>query len=94
MRKTKGDTMPDIYDDRSSGLESPGYNAADVTPDDGVDLPISSRAIYVGTSGDVTVTMVGGATVTLKNVPVGVLPLRVARVHATGTSATDLVAVW
>ena len=78
--------MPDIYDDRSSGLESPGFNAAPVTPDDGTDLPISSRALYIGTSGDVTVTMVGGGTVTLKAVPVGVLPLRVARVLATGTS--------
>ena len=86
--------MPDIYDDRSSGLESPGYNAAPITPDDGADLPIASRAVYVGTSGDLAVTMVGGATVTFKGVPVGVLPLRVARVRATGTTAADLVAVW
>ena len=86
--------MPDIYDDRSSGLESPGYNAATITPSDGTDLAISSRALYVGTAGDVTVTMVGGATLTLKSVPVGILPLRVARVHATGTSAGDIVAIW
>ena len=86
--------MPDIYDDRSSGLESPGYNAAPITPDDGADLPISSRALYVGTAGDVTVTFVGGGTVTLKNAPAGILPIRARRVHATGTSAGDLVAVW
>lgn len=86
--------MPDLYHDRSSGLESPGYNAAAITPDDGADLPVASRAIYVGASGDLTVTMVGGGTVTLKGVPAGILPLRVARVHATGTSAGDMVAVW
>ncbi len=86
--------MPDIYDDRSSGLESPGYNAATIIPSDASDLPTASRAIYVGTSGDLNVTLVGGATVTFKNVPAGVLPLRVSRVLATGTSATDLVAVW
>lgn len=86
--------MPDIYDDRSSGLESPGYDAAQITPDDGVDLPTASRAIYVGASGDLVVTMVGGGTVTLRAVPAGILPLRVSRVHATGTSAADLVAVW
>ena len=89
-----GNAMPDIYDDRSSGLESPGYNAAAITPNDGADLPISSRAVYVGTGGDLVVTLVGGSTVTLRNVPVGILPLRVARVLATGTSAADLVAVW
>lgn len=86
--------MPDIYEDRASGLESPGYDAAAITPDDGADLPISSRAIYVGASGDLVVTMVGGGTVTMTAVPVGVLPLRVSRVHATGTTAADLVAVW
>ena len=86
--------MPDIYDDRSSGLESPGYDAASITPDDGADLPTSSRAIYVGASGDLVVTMVGGGTVTLTAVPVGILPIRVSRVHATGTTAADLVAVW
>lgn len=86
--------MPDIYDDRSSGLESPGYNAAPVTPDDGADLPIASRAVYVGSPGDLVVTMVGGSTVTLRGVPAGILPLRVARVLATGTTAADLVAVW
>ena len=86
--------MPDIYDDRSSGLESPGYDAASITPDDGADLPTSSRAIYVGASGDLVVTMVGGGTVTLTAVPVGILPIRVSRVHAIGTTAADLVAVW
>jgi hypothetical protein len=90
----KGNKMPDIYDDRSSGLESPGYNAAAVTPDDLADLPIASRALYVGGSGDVHVTLVGGGDVTLKAVPVGILPLRVRRVHMAGTTATDIVAVW
>ena len=47
-----------------------------------------------GWARDVAVTMVGGATVTLKGAPVGILPLRVARVLATGTTAADLVAVW
>lgn len=86
--------MADIYDDRSSGLESPGYDAATVVPDDAADLPTASRAIYVGTGGDVSVTLVGGGQVVLRNVPPGFLPLRVARVHATGTTAADILAVW
>ena len=86
--------MPDIFENRSSGLESPGYNAAQVTPDDGSDLSTMSRALYVGNTGDIQVTMAGGATVLLRNVPAGLLPLRVARVFASGTTATDIVAVW
>lgn len=86
--------MADIYDDRSSGLESPGYDAATVVADDANDLPIASRALYVGSAGDLAVTMVGGGQVTLRNVAAGFLPIRVARVHATGTTATDIVAVW
>jgi hypothetical protein len=50
--------------------------------------------LYIGTSGDVTVTTVGGNDVTFANVPVGVLPIRVKRVWATGTSATGIIAIW
>ena len=86
--------MPDIFEDRSSGLESPAYQAADVTPSDVTDLTTDARALYVGTSGDVRVTTSGGDTVTFRNVPVGVLPVRIRRVYAVGTTATDMVAVW
>lgn len=86
--------MPDIFEDRSSGLESPGYQAVAVTPNDGTDLTTTSRALYVGTSGDLQLTLAGGNTVLLRNVPTGMLPLRVARVLASGTTATDIVAVW
>lgn len=86
--------MLDIFEDRSSSLESPAYDAAPITPDDGNDLPIASRAVYIGTPGDLAATLVGGATVTFRNVPAGILPLRIARVLATGTTAADLVAVW
>ena len=86
--------MPDLFDDRSSGLESPGAAAAQVLPSDAADLSVSSRALYIGTGGDLQITTVSGSVVSLKNVPVGILPLRVRRVHATGTSASDIVAVW
>lgn len=86
--------MADQFNDRSSGLESPAYNAAQVVPSDTVDLAVTSRALYLGTAGDLRITTAGGDTVTLANVPNGVLPVRVARVHATGTTAADIVAVW
>ena len=86
--------MPDMFEDRSSGLESPGYNAASVTPSDSTDLPVTSRALYVGTGGDLRVTTAAGSIVTFANVPEGLLPMRVARVHAAGTTAADILAVW
>ena len=87
-------TISDAYESFAPGLTGPAVSGFDITPDDGADLPTSSRAIYVGASGDLVVTMVGGGTVTLTAVPVGILPIRVSRVHATGTTAADLVAVW
>ena len=84
----------DIFEDRSSGLESPGSHAAPVTPSDSTDLTTASRALYVGGPGDLVLTLVGGSTVTLKNLAAGWVPLRTQRVHASGTTAADIVAVW
>lgn len=86
--------MPDMFEDRSSGLESPGYDAAPVVPSDSTDLTVTSRAIYVGTSGDLRVTTASGSVVIFPNVSEGILPMRVSRVHASGTTATDIVAIW
>lgn len=86
--------MADAFERNASALDSPAAHAASVTPNDSTDLAASSRALYIGTSGDVKVTTVGGNDVTFANVPVGVLPIRVKRVHATGTSATGIIAIW
>ncbi len=86
--------MPDIFEGLSSGLESPGLHAAEVIPSDSSDLAVFSRALFVGNGGDLRITTSGGDTVTLRNVPSGVVPLRIARVHATGTTAANIVAVW
>ncbi|MEM7685933.1 MAG: hypothetical protein ACFB03_09465 [Paracoccaceae bacterium] len=86
--------MPDIFEDRSSGLESPGYDAISVTPSDSNDLTFTSRALYVGVSGDLRVLTAGGSTVTFTNVAEGLLPMRVSRVLSSGTTAADIVAIW
>ena len=74
-------------------LDSPARNAAEVVPDDGADLAQSSRALFIGGAGDVTLDTAGGDTVTL-TAATGFLPICAARVHATGTSATAIVALW
>jgi hypothetical protein len=78
-------------------LGEPYASAAAVTPDDGNDLPNGlTRAVYIGGAGDVTVNMAStGTAITFKAVPVGtVLPIRAARVKATGTTATLILALW
>lgn len=71
-------------------------NAFVVTPHDTNELVnFSARGLYIGTAGDLTVTMVGaGEAVLFQNVPVGTLDVIVRRVHATGTTAADIVALY
>jgi len=64
-----------------------------VTPSDTANLERPAR-IYVGTSGNITVTLINmddGTSVTLPGIPVGFAPMVVKRVWATGTAATNLV---
>lgn len=83
----------DVYADYSRGITAPASHAAAVTPNDDVDLPVVARALWIGGSGDVSVVMRGGETVTLSGA-VGLVPVEVARVRATGTTATSIVALW
>lgn len=66
--------------------------ASAVTLSDTVDLPLPSRGLWIGVTGDVKVSLVGSGVVTFKSVPVGWLFVEAKRVWATGTTATDLVA--
>lgn len=77
-------------------LSDPAASAAVITPSDTVDLATVPKAIYIGVTGDVTVTLArdpDGTNVLFKAVPVGWLPVRPKRVWATGTTATNMVAL-
>ena len=71
----------------------PAHHAVAVVPSDTADLPAASTSIYVGVSGNLKVTMLGGEILTFSNVPVGWHPIRATRVW-TSTTATNIVAVW
>lgn len=87
--------MADEWATQSTGIGGPARNAAVVTPSDAADLPNATRALYVAGAGDISMITVGGQTVSLTAVPAGsILPLCVARVRATGTTATGMVAFW
>ena len=67
-----------------------------ITPNDSTDLPLGiCRAIYVGVGGEVSIDDLSGETVVFKNAISGsVIPVQTARVNATGTTATDLIALY
>lgn len=87
--------MVDAYSKEFADLDDPLERAYAVTPNDSADLSNYTRAIHVGGIGDLRVTTVRGDTVTLKNViPGAPYPIRVRRIFATGTTATDIVALY
>ena len=65
-----------------------------VTPSDSVALMVPAQCLYVGVAGTVTVVTLSGQTVEFMAVAAGsIIPLAVAKVKATGTSATNIVAL-
>jgi hypothetical protein len=81
-----------------------GRSAAVVAPSDTSNIPSVSTqdgsgnngcVLYVGGYGDVKVDTVGGDTVTFVGVNGGTFfPLQVLKVYATGTTATNIIAIW
>lgn len=66
-----------------------------VTPNDGTDLPGGvTRGVFIGSQGPMVVIDMTGNQVTFANMPIGLYPLRVTRVLATGTTASSIVACY
>jgi len=59
-------------------------------------LPLNvCRAIYVGAGGDISIVDLSGTTVVFTAVLAGsILPVQTARVNATATTATSLIALY
>lgn len=76
--------------------------AAAVTVSDTVDIPFPGSGedanngcvLYVGVAGDLKVRTVAGDDVVFVGMQAGFFPVNVLRVFATGTTATDIVALW
>jgi hypothetical protein len=85
----------DPFDGLPTTLTTPARDAQAIVPSDTVALTTMPRAIYVGVTGNLAALMPGGQTVVFQNVAAGtLLPVRAARINATGTTAGGLVAVW
>ena len=86
--------MADNFQEYNTGLDSPAESVESVTPHDTTELTIVSRALYVGVAGDVAVLMSDDTTSTFVGVLAGsILPIRVKRVNATGTTATSILSL-
>ncbi len=88
--------MPAIEDYKfGTGPLGSAEDFAAVTPSDGTDLTFRCRALYIGVTGNVSVLALDGSTaVVFQAVPAGsVLMIRTARVRATGTTATGIIAL-
>lgn len=83
--------MTDKFRTHAEGLNSPPQEVFAVTPDDAVDLARATRCLNVATSGAVRVTTLGGDTETLYIAAGITFPIRVARIWATGTTATGIL---
>lgn len=87
-------TATDNSTNQPAGLSA--RNAAVVTPNDSTDLAEVTRGVFVGGAGNLNVNMAGtGTSLTITGVPAGAfLPISVARIRSTSTTATNIVAFW
>lgn len=74
---------------------SPGEHAFAVTPHDTNQLTHATRGIYIGSTGNIKVTTVGGEAVTFTSIAAGVIhPIAAIIIWSAGTTATGIVGVY
>lgn len=84
--------MTDRFKTRATGNTDPVSHGFPITPNDSAEISETTRAIYVGGAGSLSVTLAGGSDLTFVNVQSGtILPLRVVAVKATGTDAGNII---
>lgn len=83
----------DPFANTLESVVAPASDCFPISPNDNDDLPKATKALFIGTGGDVVLRPVSGnADVTFRNLPDGsILDVRVRAVRANGTSASNLV---
>jgi hypothetical protein len=76
----------------SADATCPAHSAVAVVPSDVTVIP-TTRSLYIGTTGNLTVRMADGMTALFTTVPVGIFPIQVDMVFSTGTTAATIVAL-
>lgn len=85
--------MTDPFGLFTDSVTAPARQAFPITPDDNAQLATFTKALYVGTGGNVTLRTIGSdADVTFVNVQNGTfLDVRCNAIKASGTTASDIV---
>ena len=88
--------MADLFSNAADQVSAPARQAVGVVPHDTAALADIPKALFVGTGGSLVLRGVaGGADTVWKNVANGsVLPFRAQYVRATGTTASDILALY
>jgi hypothetical protein len=87
--------MSDPFQNIADAPSAPATRVVAVTPHDSNPLTDIPKALYVGTGGIVVLQGTSGGDATLANVADGsVLPVRAKFVRASGTTASDIVALY
>jgi hypothetical protein len=88
--------MADSFTNVADSATAPARLAVPVVPSDSLALPDVPKALFVGTGGAISMRGVGGgADQVWKNVQDGsILPFRAHYVRATGTTASDILALY
>lgn len=93
--------MPVVAVDNYPGLNHtvpmPATTAAAVTPSDTDELAAVANGLMVGTAGTIAVVTAAGDAITIPSAVATATPtiwLRVKQVKSTGTSATDILALY
>ncbi|MEP2234647.1 MAG: hypothetical protein ABJM58_03315 [Alteripontixanthobacter sp.] len=86
--------MPfDTFSRNSDSPSSPARHCFAIVPADAAELGSVTKAVYVGTAGDIVLRAVESDTdVTFRNVSAGaIIDVRCSAIRATGTTAGDIV---
>ena len=78
----------------TSNQAAPARKFVAVVPSDATFLPAGCRGIYVGVTGDVSLNDEDNVNTVFTAVPVGFMPCGARRVNSTGTTATNMVALY
>ena len=81
---------------RVDQLKGKGHFAEEVAANDSSNLPDSNAQLFIGTGGHIKVTLSGGSTVVLKNIPSGTFlkGIFVDKIFRTGTTARDIIGIY
>ena len=84
--------MTDRFKTRGASIDGPATDGFTITPHDITELNEVPRAIYIGSTGDVTLLTLEGTELLFKNCASGsILPIRATIIKSTGTSATNML---